>query len=54
MLEIGGSAPIEVKGSGGGVSEETVLEILMSNLTPALMNLIRTEIFEEGDGTYEY
>lgn len=54
MLEIGGSAPIEVKGSGGGVSEEAVLEILMSNLTPALMNIIRTEIFEEGDGSYEY
>lgn len=54
MLEIGGSAPIEVKGSGGSVSEAAVLEILMSNLTPALMNIIRTEIFEEGDGSYEY
>jgi len=54
FLEIGGSGPIEVEGSGGGVSKEAVLEILMSNLAPALMNIVRGEIFEEGDGSYEY
>lgn len=54
MLEIGGSAPIEVKGNGGGASEEDIVEILVANLRPALMNIVKEEIFEEGDGSYEY
>lgn len=54
MLEIGGSAPIEVKGGGSGASKEEIVEILVANLRPALLNLVKDEIFEEGDGNYEY
>lgn len=53
LLEIVGSGTIEITG-GGGVDKETILEILMGNLKPALMNIIQGEIFEEGDLSYDY
>lgn len=52
-LEIAGGSPIEVNGSGGA-SKEDIVEILVANLRPALLNLVSEEIFEEGDGSYEY
>lgn len=52
-LEIAGSSPIEVSGNGG-ISKEDVVEILVANLRPALLNIVSEEIFEEGDGSYEY
>lgn len=52
-LEIAGGSPIEVNG-GGGTSKEEIVEILVSNLRPALLNLVKDEIFEEGDGSYEH
>lgn len=52
-LEIAGGSPIEVNG-GGGTSKEEIVEVLVANLRPALLNLVKDEIFEEGDGSYEH
>ncbi|MDE7244013.1 MAG: hypothetical protein K2O18_08565, partial [Oscillospiraceae bacterium] len=52
-LEISGGSPIEV-GSNSGASKEDIVEVLVANLRPALLNLVKEEIFEEGDGSYEY
>lgn len=49
-LEIAGSGAIGI----GGQSKESILEVLQTNLKPVLMNLIRREIYEEGDLAYEY
>ncbi|KAB0577227.1 TP901 family phage tail tape measure protein [Fusobacterium naviforme] len=50
LLEIVGSGEIDA----GGSSKETVLEILHDQLKPVLMNIIQSEIYEEGDLSYEY
>lgn len=52
LLEIAGSGAIEV--SGNGASRETVLQIMWENLKPILMSIIQSEIYEEGDMSYEY
>lgn len=52
-LEIDGGSPIEVSG-GSGTSKEDIVEILVANLRPALLNIVKDEIFEEGDGSYEH
>lgn len=52
-LEIAGGSPIEVNG-GSGTSKEDIIEILVANLRPALLNIVKDEIFEEGDGSYEH
>lgn len=53
LLEIAGSGAIEVGGSGGA-DKETILEILYEHLKPVLMSLIQSEIYEEGELSYEY
>ena len=50
---------IEVQGSGSieiekGADKETMLEVLQENLKPVLMNIISSEIYEEGDDSYDY
>lgn len=52
LLEIAGSGAIEV--SGNGANRETVLQIMWENLKPILMSIIQSEIYEEGDMSYEY
>ena len=52
-LEIAGGSPIEVSG-GSGASKEDIVEVLVANLRPALLNIVKEEIFEEGDGSYEH
>ena len=52
LLEIAGSGAIEV--SGNGADRETVLQIMWENLKPILMSIIQSEIYEEGDMSYEY
>ena len=52
-LEIAGGSPIEV-GNSGGASKDEIVEVLVANLRPALLSLVKEEIFEEGDGSYEY
>ncbi len=51
LVEIAGSGEIKVNGR---MDEEAVLELLIANLKPALISIIRGEIFEEGDGTYDF
>lgn len=53
LLEIAGSGAIEV-GGRGGADKETILSVLTENLKPVLMNIIQSEIYEEGELTYEY
>jgi hypothetical protein len=52
-LEVGGGSPIQISG-GSGISQDDVVEILITNLRPALINIVKDEIFEEGDGSYEH
>lgn len=53
LLEIAGSGAIEV-GGNGGADKETILEVLYEHLKPVLMNIIQSEIYEEGELSYEY
>lgn len=53
LLEIAGSGTIEV-GGRSGADKETILSVLYENLKPVLMNIIQSEIYEEGELTYEY
>lgn len=53
LLEIVGSGAIEV-GGNGGADKETILEVLYEHLKPVLMNIIQSEIYEEGELSYEY
>ena len=51
LLEIAGSGAIEVS---GGADKATILEVLSEHLKPVLMNIIQSEIYEEGELSYEY
>ncbi|MCD7805683.1 MAG: hypothetical protein LUH03_11190, partial [Oscillospiraceae bacterium] len=53
FLEIAGSGAIELSGSGA-VDEEKVLAILYTYLKPVLAEILRQEIYEEGDYSYGY
>lgn len=53
LLEVAGSGAIEV-GGNGGADKETILEVLYEHLKPVLMSIIQSEIYEEGDLSYEY
>ncbi|MBR3422822.1 MAG: phage tail tape measure protein [Ruminococcus sp.] len=51
VLEIAGSGSIDIS---DGVDEEKVLELIEDNIKPVLMNIIQSEIYEEGELSYEY
>lgn len=51
VVAIEGGGEISVKGD---VDKNTVVELLVSNLKPVLLNMLQEEILEEGDGSYEY
>lgn len=53
LLEIAGSGAIEV-GDRGGVDKEGILEVLTEHVKPVLLNILRQEIYEEGDLSYEF
>jgi hypothetical protein len=50
-IEIEGSGEIRV---GGDMDEEGVLQILMNNIRPALLSIVRQEIFVEGGFAVDY
>lgn len=50
VLEIAGSGAIEASGS----NKDQILDVLVNNLRPVLMNLIQSEIYEEGELSYEF
>lgn len=49
---------LEIKGSGSidatGADEDTILDVLTRHVKPVLMNIIKGEIFEEGDLAYDF
>lgn len=53
LLEIAGSGAIEVSG-GGETDKQTILDLLYENLKPVLMSIIQSEIYEEGELSYDY
>lgn len=50
-IRLEGAGELKVKGN---VGKEQVLNVLQSNLKPMLLNIISQEVFEEGDGAYEF
>lgn len=50
-LDISGAGTVHVD---KGADKETVLGILTENIKPVLMDIINNEIYEEGEGVYEY
>lgn len=50
-LEIAGSGAIDVSGP---YDEERMTDLLFTNLKPVLMNLLKRDVFEEGDLAYEF
>ena len=55
IVELVGKGAVTVSGgSGGGMTESDVLELLTDNMKPVLMGIIKQEIFEEGQLSYEY
>lgn len=54
LLEIAGSGAIEIAGGRGGADKETILEVLYEHLKPVLMSILQSEIYEEGELSYEF
>lgn len=55
ILELVGKGSVEVSGgSGGGMNANDVLEMITDNVKPVLMGILKQEIFEEGQLSYEY
>lgn len=50
-LEIAGSGALEIDGKA---DEDTILNVLVANVKPVLLSIIRKEVFEEGDLAYEF
>ena len=50
-LNINGKGSINVKSN---MDKEQVADILIENLKPALMSIISTELFEEGEDSYDF
>lgn len=55
ILELVGKGSVEVSGgSGSGMTANDVLEMITDNVKPVLMGILKQEIFEEGQLSYEY
>ena len=55
VLGLVGKGSVEVSvGSGSGMSANDVLEMITDNVKPVLMGILKQEIFEEGQLSYEY
>lgn len=55
ILELVGKGSVEVSGgSGSGMTANDVLELITDNIKPVLMGILKQEIFEEGQLSYEY
>ena len=50
ILEINGSGSIDATGA----DEDTIIDVLTRHVKPVLMNIIKGEIFEEGDLAYDF
>lgn len=56
ILELVGKGTVQVSGGtgGGGLTESEVLALLTDNVKSVLMGILKQEIFEEGQLSYEY
>lgn len=55
ILELVGKGSVEVSGgSGSGMTANDVLELITDIIKPVLMGILKQEIFEEGQLSYEY
>lgn len=55
ILELVGKGSVEFSGgSGSGMNANDVLEMITDNVKPVLMGILKQEIFEEGQLSYEY
>ena len=52
IVEIGSNGKIAVQ--GGKIDKQTIVDVLREELEPALIEIIETEVEEEGVGVYEY
>lgn len=52
VLEIAGGGSIDI--SGGTADTDTILDLIMQNIRPALLSILRTDILEEGDLSYDF
>ena len=52
VLRIEGAG--EMKVSGGGASKEDIVNVLVENMRDVLMDILRQEIMEEGEMSYEF
>ena len=43
-----------MKVSGGGASKEDIVNVLVENMRDVLMDILRQEIMEEGEMSYEF
>ncbi len=50
-IEINGSGSVNM---GGSADKESAVNFLCENIKPVLMNLLKTEIYEEGEASYGY
>ena len=50
FINFGGEGEIKIDGMG----KEEILEVMLNYAKPVLANIISTEIFEEGDASYDY
>ena len=50
-LNINGNGRMQIS---SGMSKADILQVMVDNVKDVLMNIIETEILEEGDGAYEY
>ena len=50
ILEIVGKGSIDI----GHSNKDEVITVLQAYLKPFLMSLLRSDVFEEGDSSYDY
>jgi hypothetical protein len=50
-IEIAGNGKIDVT---GGINKDKVIDLLQENLKPVLMSILQSEMYEEGEQSYDY
>lgn len=53
VIELDGIGSIELTGATGATRDD-IAEVVVDRLKPALVQILTEEVFEEGDGSYEY
>ena len=53
-IKLEGIGSIKVVGASKDTNKEDIVNVMTQNLKPVLINILNEEIFEEGDGSYEF